>query len=48
MLVCKGYFIEADGIYGLNTEDAIAAFQTKNGLISDGVCGKNTFEKLFG
>ena len=47
MLVCKGYGIEVDGIYGVNTEDAVAAFQMKNGLVSDGICGRNTFEKLF-
>lgn len=48
MLVCKGYNIEADGVFGSNTEEAIIDFQNKNGLAADGICGKNTFEKLFG
>lgn len=47
MLVCKGYDIEVDGIFGNNTEWAVRDFQSKNGLTADGICGKNTFEKLF-
>lgn len=48
MLYCRMYnpgYI--DGIYGLHTEGCIIRFQANNRLVEDGVCGKNTFEKLF-
>jgi len=47
MLVCKGYNIEVDSIFGNNTQSAIKDYQNKNGLSTDGICGKNTFAKLF-
>lgn len=47
MLVCKEYKISADGEFGINTENAVKDFQSKNRLIVDGIAGKNTFEKLF-
>lgn len=47
MLVIKGYDLSIDGIYGPNTISAIKDFQSKNNLTSDGITGKNTFEKLF-
>ena len=50
MLIIKGYSVGsygADGIYGNATINAIKSFQSNNGLIVDGLCGKNTFEKLF-
>lgn len=50
MLICKGYSVGnsgADGICGGNTVTAIKNFQGSNGLTKDGICGKNTFEKLF-
>ena len=47
MLVCKGYDIEVDGIYGDKTREAINDFQRKSGLKEDGICGKDTFKKLF-
>lgn len=47
MLVCKGYSIEVDGDFGINTENAVRDYQSKNRLIVDGIAGKNTFEKLF-
>lgn len=50
MLIVKDYSVGsygADGIYGNGTISAIKVFQANNGLISDGLCGKNTFEKLF-
>lgn len=36
------------GTYDSATASAVKAFQTKNGLKSDGVCGANTQELLFG
>lgn len=47
MLVCKEYKISADGEFGINTENAVKDFQSKNRLIVDGIAGKNTFEKVF-
>ena len=50
MLIAKGYSVGsygADGIYGNATINAIKSFQSKNGLVVDGLCGFNTFEKLF-
>ena len=47
MLVCRGYHIEVDGIFGYKTKEAIIDFQRKSGLVADGICGANTFEKLF-
>ena len=47
MLICKGYDLEADSIFGSITDSKVKEFQSKNGLVVDGLCGKNTFEKLF-
>ena len=47
MLICKGYDLEADSIFGSITDIKIREFQSKNSLAVDGLCGKNTFEKLF-
>ncbi|MBI4367896.1 MAG: peptidoglycan-binding protein [Candidatus Omnitrophica bacterium] len=35
-----------DGIIGRKTRQAIRAFQEKNGVKADGVCGAQTWEKL--
>ncbi len=47
MLVCKGYNISVDSDFGINTENAVRDFQSKNGLVEDAIVGKNTFTKLF-
>ena len=50
MLIAKGYSVGsygADGIYGNATINAIKSFQSNNGLVVDGLCGRNTFDKLF-
>lgn len=47
MLICKGFDIEADSIFGSATESAVKEFQSRNGLSADGIVGKNTFNKLF-
>ena len=47
-LYCIGYSTNGiDGIYGNGTQEAVRRFQANNRLIRDGICGKNTFEKLF-
>ena len=48
-LMIKGYGVGssgADGQYGVGTRNGVMAFQ-RNGLVADGICGPNTFEKLF-
>lgn len=35
-----------DGIFGANTLNAVKAYQKANGLTVDGICGKNTWNKL--
>ena len=42
-----GFYTGAiDGMIGKKTRAAIRAFQEKNGLTADGVCGSKTWEKL--
>ena len=47
MLLCKGFYIEIDSIFGDDTKDVVKDFQIKNNLNVDGIVGPNTFEKLF-
>lgn len=46
MLNKRGYTLKADGIFGNKTLEAVKAFQADNGLLVDGVVGKNTWGKL--
>lgn len=41
-----GFKIEADGIFGINTEAAVMAAQKRFGLKADGIVGKKTAEAL--
>ena len=46
-LVSLGYNTNGvDGIFGSGTDNAIRLFQKSNGLIVDGIVGKNTWRKL--
>ena len=46
-LVSLGYNTNGvDGIFGSGTEKAVMSFQKSNGLVADGIVGKNTWEKL--
>ena len=47
-LVEKGYLkpSDVDGSFGTRTQSAVQRFQLANKLISDGIAGKLTFEKL--
>ncbi|MBW4613138.1 MAG: N-acetylmuramoyl-L-alanine amidase [Desmonostoc vinosum HA7617-LM4] len=40
--------VEADGIFGAQTEAAIKQFQRQNGLTADGIVGPATWQKLIG
>lgn len=47
-LYCKGYYLQyLDGVYGNATVNQVKNFQRNNGLTQDGICGKNTSEKLY-
>ena len=46
LLICNGYKLNADGIFGSKTEKALRTYQKKTGLAPDGLAGKNTFRKL--
>jgi len=46
-LVIKGYKVDVDSIFGSDTEAKVKAFQKANGLVVDGIVGKNTFKALF-
>ena len=35
-----------DGIFGVNSENALKAFQRNNGLTADGICGCRTWTRL--
>ena len=40
--------LNADGVFGNGTEQAVKNFQTKNGLTPDGIVGENTWQKIMG
>jgi cell wall-associated NlpC family hydrolase len=43
-----GYFTgPVTGLYGQMTQDAVKYYQKLNGLLQDGICGKNTYNSLF-
>ena len=46
-LICLGYNVSMSDTYSSQTKNVIMQFQKSHGLIADGICGKNTFEKLF-
>ncbi|MDD3921376.1 MAG: peptidoglycan-binding protein, partial [Eubacteriales bacterium] len=49
LLTNLGYYTNTiDGVYGDATVSAVKAFQIKNDLSPDGVCGSNTIAVLFG
>lgn len=46
-LKCLGYNTLMSDTYSSQTQNAIMQFQKSHGLLADGICGRNTFEKLF-
>lgn len=47
-LLQEKLMIKADGIFGMNTREAVLAFQINNNLYVDGIVGPNTWRKLLG
>ena len=48
-LIQRGYDLNpygADGKFGAKTESAVRKFQADNGLVVDGICGRNTWSAL--
>lgn len=45
-LIKVGYSIVADGDFGAKTENAVKDYQSKNGLVADGIVGQKTWNKL--
>ena len=45
-LAAHGYRVATDGTFGAQTEEAVTAFQAKNGLAQDGIVGPATWAKL--
>lgn len=46
LLVCHGYGIAIDEVFGAETDSAVRSFQRSNGLSVDGIAGRNTWSKL--
>ncbi len=47
LLITYGYDVAtADGIFGVNTQNAVIDFQSDNGLAADGIVGRNTWSAL--
>ena len=42
-----GYTVVTDGIFGSRTQNAVIAFQKRNGLTSDGIAGSKTLTRLY-
>ncbi len=45
-LIVEGFDIAADGVFGPQTRDALAAYQRRNGLTQDGIAGPSTHATL--
>lgn len=46
-LISKGYDHALDGLFGIDTQNAILSFQNDNGIYPSGLIGRSTFDLLF-
>jgi len=46
LLVAQGYNVKEDSLFDANTEQAVKSFQTKMGLVVDGIVGEKTLQTL--
>ncbi|MDY6900792.1 MAG: peptidoglycan-binding domain-containing protein [Cyanobacteriota bacterium] len=46
LLIAKRYPISVDGDFGVLTETAVKAFQSRRGLVVDGIVGPRTWRAL--
>ena len=46
LLASKGYKLDLDGLFGIETQKTVMAFQKSNFLLVDGIVGKRTWKKL--
>jgi len=46
LLIQAGYALNADGVFGKATQDALLSFQKKRGLTADGLAGTRTMNEL--
>lgn len=46
LLTAKGYKLDCDGQFGGQTDYCLRAYQEKNGLTIDGICGPKTWTEL--
>ena len=46
-LSARGWTIQADGLFGLRTEEVVKRFQTEKGLAADGIIGLETWHALW-
>ena len=46
LLVQNGYKLDCDGQFGGQTDYCLRAYQIKNGLTADGICGPKTWGKI--
>lgn len=46
LLNSYGYSVDTDGVFGPKTKEAVIAFQKNNGLVQDGIVGRNTWDRL--
>ena len=46
LLVANGYKLDCDGQFGGQTDYVLRAYQQRNGLVADGICGQKTWSKI--
>ena len=47
-LICRGFALVLDGVFGGDTDGAVRAFQRAHGLSDDGIAGRDTWTRLLG